>query len=81
MHVFAQSLRCVQLFATPGTVACQASLSRLFSKPRILEWVAISPSRDLPGPGIEYTFYLINSSIYCVVKLLFFKFIYFLIEG
>ena len=37
-------LSCVQLFAAPWTVACQASLSIGFPS-RILEWVAISYSR------------------------------------
>jgi len=41
----AWSLSCVQLFATPWTVACQAPLSMGFSRTRILEWVAISSSR------------------------------------
>ena len=47
MH--AQSLSRVQLFATPWTVARQAPLSMA----RILEWVTISSSRDLPDPGIK----------------------------
>ena len=38
--------------AIPCTVARQAPLSIEFST-RILEWVAISFSRDLPDPGIE----------------------------
>ena len=37
-------LSCVQLFAAPWTVACQAPLSIGFPA-RILEWVAISYSR------------------------------------
>ena len=49
MH--AQSLSRVQLFATPWTVARQAPLSMA----RILEWVTISSSRDLPDPGIKPT--------------------------
>ena len=39
-------LSCVLLFVTPWTVALQASLSMGFPKVRILEWVAISFSRD-----------------------------------
>ena len=42
----------VWLFATLWTVACQAPLAMEFSRLRILEWVAISFSRDL-NPGIE----------------------------
>ena len=38
---------------TPRTVACQAPLSMRFSRQRILEWVAIFFSRDIPDPGIE----------------------------
>ena len=38
----------VRLFATPWTVQ-----SLEFSRPRILEWVAFSFSRDLSNPGIK----------------------------
>ena len=41
----------VQLFAVPWTVAHQALLS--IFQARILEWVAIPFSRDLPNPGIK----------------------------
>ena len=40
------SLGHVQLFVTPWTVAHQAPLSTDFSKPRILEWVAIPFARE-----------------------------------
>ena len=43
----------VQLCATPCTVAQQAPVSAGIFQARILEWVAISSSRDLPDPGIE----------------------------
>ena len=43
----------VRLFATPWTVAHQAPLSLGFSKARILEWVAMPSSRDLPHLGIK----------------------------
>ena len=43
----------VQLSATPWTVSCQAPLSMEFLQARILEWVAIPFSGDLPHPGIE----------------------------
>ena len=39
--------------ATPWIVAIQAPLSMGLSRQRILEWLAISFSRDLPGLGIE----------------------------
>ena len=45
MH--AQSLSRVRLFAAPGTVACQPSLSVGILQARILEWVAICSSRDI----------------------------------
>ena len=38
----------VRLFATPWTVAYQAPLSMGFSRPVVLEWIAISFSR---GPS------------------------------
>ena len=37
----------------PWTIACQAPLSMGILQARILEWVAISSSRDLPNPRIE----------------------------
>jgi len=43
----------VRLCATPCTVAQQAPVSAGIFQARILEWVAISSSRDLPDPGIE----------------------------
>ena len=43
----------VQLFVTPWTAALQAPLSMGILQARILEWVAMPPSRDLPNPGIE----------------------------
>jgi len=44
----------VGFFATPLTIACQAPLSMGFCRPRrILEWVAISSSGDLPNSGIK----------------------------
>ena len=51
-----KSLSRVQLFATPWTVAYQAPLSIGFFQARVLEWVDISFSRDLPDPGIELRF-------------------------
>ena len=42
----AQSLSRAWLLAISGTVARQAALSMGFSRARILEWVAISFSRD-----------------------------------
>ena len=48
-----QSLSHVQLFATPWTVALQAPLSMGILQTRILEWVAMPSSRDLPNPGVE----------------------------
>ena len=45
--VHTQSLSRVQLFATPSF-----SVHVIFQA-RILEWAAVSSSRDLPDPGIE----------------------------
>ena len=47
------SLSHVRLFATPWTVTCQAPLSMGIHQTRILDWVAMGPSRDLPNPGIK----------------------------
>ena len=49
----AESLSRVRLFETPWTVARQAPLSTGVLQARILEWVAMPSSRDLPNPGIE----------------------------
>ena len=46
----AQSLRHVQLFATPWTIACQAPLSTGVFQATILEWVAISSTRGSSWP-------------------------------
>ena len=43
----------VQLCATLWTVARQAPLSMAILQARMLEWVAMPSSRDLPNPGIE----------------------------
>ena len=48
-----ESLSHVQLFATPWSVACQAPLFMGILQIRILEWVAMPSSRDLPNPGIK----------------------------
>ena len=39
--------------AIQWTIACQAPLCMEIFQARILEWVAILFSRDLPNPGIE----------------------------
>ena len=46
-------LNCVWLFVTPWTIACQASLSMGIFQARILEWVVMPSSRDLPNPEIK----------------------------
>ena len=43
----------VRLCATPWTIAHQAPLSMGTLQARILEWVAILFSRDLPNPSIK----------------------------
>ena len=45
-----QSFSHIQLFVTPWTVARQAPLSMEFSRPRILEWVAMPSSRGSSQP-------------------------------
>ena len=46
----------VRLFATPWTVACQASLSIGFSRQEYWSGLPCPPPEDLPDPGIESTF-------------------------
>ena len=47
------TLRQVQLFETPIDCSPPGSSVHGIITARILEWVAISSSRDLPDPGIE----------------------------
>ena len=51
MH--AQSLSCVQLFATPQTVTFQAPLSMGFSTGKYWSGLPFPTTGDLPDPGIE----------------------------
>ena len=51
MH--AQSLTCVQCFATPWIVACQAPLSVEFSRQEYWSGLPFPTSGDLPNPGIK----------------------------
>ena len=51
--VYAQLLSHVWLFATPWTVACQASLSMGFSRQEYWSGLPFPPPEDLPNPGIE----------------------------
>ena len=44
---------CVQLFATPWTVACQAPLSMGVFRQEYWSGLPCPPPGDLPNPGIE----------------------------
>ena len=44
---------CIQLFATPQSVACQPPLSIEFSRQEYWNGLPFSPPGDLPDPGIE----------------------------
>ena len=48
-------LSCVQLFATPWTVACQAPLSMRFFRQEYWNGLPFPTPGDLPNPGIEST--------------------------
>ena len=48
-----KSLSCVQLFATPWTVAHQAPLSMRFSRQDYWNGLTFSSAGDLPDSGIE----------------------------
>ena len=50
MSLGSQRVSHVQLFATPWTVACQASLSIGILQAKILEWVAMPFSRGSSQP-------------------------------
>ena len=49
----AKLLSCVRLFATPWTVACQASLSMGFSRHEYWNGLPFLSPGDLPDPGIK----------------------------
>ena len=51
--VHAQSLSCVQLFTTPWTVSCQASLSLGFSRQEYWSGLPFPFPGSLPDPGIK----------------------------
>ena len=53
LKVKVKSLSRVQLFATPWTVAYQASLSMGFSRQEYWSGVPFPSPGDLPDPGIE----------------------------
>ena len=46
-------VRCVPLFATPWTVAHQASLSMECSRQEYWSWLTFPSPGDLPDPGIK----------------------------
>ena len=48
-----KSLSCVQLFATPWTVAYQGPPSMGFSRQEYWSGLPFPPPGDLPDPGIE----------------------------
>ena len=52
---FSESLSCVQLFATPWTVAHQAPLPMQILQARVSEWLAMPSSREScqPKDGIQ----------------------------
>ena len=50
---WAQSLSHVRLFETPGTVACQATLCREFSRQEYCSGLPFPPPGDLPDPGLK----------------------------
>ena len=53
MKVKVKSLSCVQLFATPWTVAYQAPPSMGFSRQECWSGLPFPSPGDLPDPGIE----------------------------
>ena len=54
-YVYTQLLSHIWLFATPWTVACQASLSMGFSRQEYWNGLPFPSPGDLPNPGIEPT--------------------------
>ena len=52
-RVCAKSLSRVQFFTTPWTVACQASLSMIFSRQEYWSGFPCPPPEDFPNPGTK----------------------------
>ena len=48
-------LSCVQHFATPWTLACQASLSMEFLKQKMWSGLLFPFPEDIPDPGVKST--------------------------
>ena len=48
-----KSLSCIQFFATPWTVACQAPPPMGFPRQEYWSELPFPPPEDLPNPGIE----------------------------
>ena len=55
-RVHARMFGHVQLFSTPWTVACQAPLSMEFSKQEYWSRLPFSSSEELPDPGFDLGF-------------------------
>ena len=55
VNAHTRALSRVQLFATPGTVTHQASLSMGFSRQEYWSGLPFPPPEDLPDPGIKLT--------------------------
>ena len=53
VYIYAQSLSCLRLFATPWPAAHQAPPSMGILQATIVEWLPCPPPGDLPNPGIE----------------------------
>ena len=53
VYVYVCMLTCVQLFATPWTIAHQAPLSMGYSRQEYWSGLPFPPPRDLPGPRTE----------------------------
>ena len=62
LKVKVKSLGCVQLFATPWTLAYQASPSMGFSRQE--SWIAISFPRGCSSPGIEPGFPALQADLW-----------------
>ena len=53
MCIHTQTLSCVQLFATPWIIACQAPLPMGFSRQKYWSGLPFPSPGDLPDPGIK----------------------------
>ena len=76
VYIYAQSLSCLRLFATPWPAAHQAPPSMGILQATIVEWLPCPPPGDLPNPGIEPRSPVLQADCVCVYIYIYCVYIY-----